>query len=704
MSRWKPIAWFAAGGIGGALGAMLVLDDDAGTAGTAPSSLVEGVASLARDRSGAGRAGDQPDIAERLDAYREAQELTDAAALSRDLERLAARSWSPSRDLEIDALLGRLSEMAPDYSAELAVALGLDAHFVAQAWLSWAQADPDAAIAGLAGIPGAAARREVALALTDIIGDDARSLARIGAGLPSPERDALQVEWLARLAGDDPFAAFREATLIAAPALQRSALDRIAVVWAGQDPYAALAQADSLPQNLATRFRSQLFGEWARLDADGYVAYLESTPNLPQEATSGISYMLLANPELLERAAANFPPELSRSIRLSVYTATARSDPERAKAEAAALPPGQDRDMALQIVAAALAETDPEAALDWARNLDPPSPNALRSITLSISRQDPSRLLAMLDDPASGIDSQLVLSAATSVTTVDPGKVSELADGLLARSDAMSAQALQRLVGNWMQRDPETALDWVLAHGTDVAPDVLAAAASTLAARDPRSAAAYLDRIPAAQRGAWVTQVAGQYGRSDPHGAMAWLSQFQGQEMYDVALRQLISNAAQTDGRTAAQLLSQAGGAVQFGAAQAVASRFAMQDPREAARWAQTLGDPRARSTAQAAIAGAWYASDPAEARRYTLDMPAGAERDAVLGNLLLRSASAGNFDRALVDGFSSDQMRQQAIGVGITMLARNDLARARALLESEISDPAERERIEAQIAQIRTQ
>jgi hypothetical protein len=249
-----------------------------------------------------------------------------------------------------------------------------------------------------------------------------------------------------------------------------------------------------------------------------------------------------------------------------------------------------------------------------------------------------------------------------------------------------------------MQRDPGTALDWVLAHGTEISPDVLTNAASTLASRDPVGAAAYLDRIPASHRGAWVTQVAGQYGRADPHAAMAWLSQFQGQEMYDVALRQLISGAAQTDGRAAATLLSQAGGTVQFGVAQVVASGFARQDPREAARWAQTLSDPRARSTAQYAIANAWYAFDAGGARSYALGMSAGAERDQLLGNLVTRAASAGNFDRALIDGIGNDALRQQAIGVGITLLANRNPAQARALLASEISDPAERERIEAQI------
>ena len=704
MALWKPIAVFAAGGIGGALGATLLLDDDSSSAATAPASLVEAVTGLGRDRSGAARAGDAPEVAERLDAYREAQAQTDVAALSRDLERLATRSWSPSRDLEIDALLGRLSELAPDYAAELAGALRFDAHFVAQAWLTWADADPDAAIAGLAGIPDAAARREVALALTDIIGDDARGLARIAAALPPGERNALQLQWLARLAGDDPFAAFREATLIGEPALQRSALENIAAVWAGQDPYAALAQADSLPQTLVTRFRAQVFSEWARLDADGYLAYLESTPNPPQEVANGIQYLLTANPELVARAVGNLPEGLAQSARLSVLNAMARTDPERAKAEAQGLPPGQERDQALQIVANALAESSPEAALEWVRNLDPPSLNAERGVTMTMARSDPSRLFAMLDDPASGIDPQLLLSVATSVTTTDPGKVSEFADGLLARSDALSAQALQRLVGNWMQRDPELALEWVLAHGTDVAGDVLATAASTLAARDPAGAAGYVDRIPAAQRGAWVQQVAGQYGRADPHAAMAWISRFQGQEMYDVALRQLISNAAQSDARTAAQLLAQASGSVQLGAAQAVASRLAAQDPREAAQWAQTLSDPRARSSAQVVIAGAWYTSSPEAARSYALNMPNGADRDQTLASLLLRSASAGNFDRALLDGFSNDAARQQAIGRGITMLARNDLPRARAMLDSEITDPAIRAQIETQIRQITTQ
>jgi hypothetical protein len=441
-----------------------------------------------------------------------------------------------------------------------------------------------------------------------------------------------------------------------------------------------------------------VFTEWARLDAEGYVSYLESTVELPSEATGGIQYLLAANPELIERIAGSFPADLGRSIRAAALNALANSDPETARARAESLPAGPERDMALQAVASALVETDPEAALEWARNLSPPSQNALRSITLALARQDPRRLLAMLDDPAPGVEPQLLLVVATSLDTSDPSQLPTLADGLLGRSDAQSAQALQRLVGNWMQRDPETALDWVLAHGTEFDANVLASAAQTLAARDPVAAAAYLGRIPPSQQSAWITQVAGQYGRSDPYGAMAWVAQFQGQDTYEVAVRQVIANAAQTDAYAASQMLSQASATVQFGASQPVAAALAQQDPRAAVRWAESLSDARARSSATAVVAVTWYNSDPNGARTYVLDLPGGADRDQLLGNLVQRSAGSGNFDRELIRGFESDVARQQAVSTAILLISRNDPAQAQALLLREVAVPADRARIEAQI------
>jgi hypothetical protein len=97
-------------------------------------------------------------------------------------------------------------------------------------------------------------------------------------------------------------------------------------------------------------------------------------------------------------------------------------------------------------------------------------------------------------------------------------------------------------------------------------------------------------------------------------------------------------------------------------------------------------------------VAVTWYNSDPNGARTYVLDLPGGADRDQLLGNLVQRSAGSGNFDRELIRGFESDVARQQAVSTAILLISRNDPAQAQALLLREVAVPADRARIEAQI------
>jgi hypothetical protein len=130
-----------------------------------------------------------------------------------------------------------------------------------------------------------------------------------------------------------------------------------------------------------------------------------------------------------------------------------------------------------------------------------------------------------------------------------------------------------------------------------------------------------------------------------------------------------------------------------------VASALALQDPRGALRWAESLGDPQARTSAAGAAVAAWAATDLPAVRRWSLDQQRGEDRDRILGLLVLGTAAGGEFDRDLLAGFDSDGLRDLAAGRAIQLIARSDPAQARDLLEREIDNPAERARIEAQIA-----
>jgi hypothetical protein len=165
-----------------------------------------------------------------------------------------------------------------------------------------------------------------------------------------------------------------------------------------------------------------------------------------------------------------------------------------------------------------------------------------------------------------------------------------------------------------------------------------------------------------------------------------------------MALREIISGVAQADPVMAAQGLSQASPDVQSGSASLVASQWAQQDPRAAAEWASALTESQARSSALTSAVGAWANSDRVAAKRWTLELRPGAERDEILQRLILRTANDGVFDRELLTGISSPPRRQQILQTTILNLARTDPDQARELLESEVTDDAQRATIERTI------
>jgi hypothetical protein len=165
-------------------------------------------------------------------------------------------------------------------------------------------------------------------------------------------------------------------------------------------------------------------------------------------------------------------------------------------------------------------------------------------------------------------------------------------------------------------------------------------------------------------------------------------------------LRGVITGSAQIDPRRAAELLSRASAEVQLGSSRQVAQLWAQKEPRAAAEWAIDVADDRGRENAVSAAVMVWGTNDLSAAKNWTLNLDRGATRDQALGPLLSRSASAGAFDRGLLDAMSSDQARQNALASVVPVLSRTDPDQAQALL-GEISSANTRRQVEEQIERI---
>src|SRR5690606_23305616 len=139
---------------------------------------------------------------------------------------------------------------------------------------------------------------------------------------------------------------------------------------------------------------------------------------------------------------------------------------------------------------------------------------------------------------------------------------------------------------------------------------------------------------------------------------------------YEAGMRFAFAELARRDPQAAARALEAVSAGGRIAAAGTVADVWAQSDLQAALRWASSLSDPRARSTAVPEAVGRWSSKDAQAAEDWTLARPPGDERDRTL-YLLLR-------------GRSFSQLPREAYSTNPT-----------AVLLSRIGDPAMREAAE---------
>jgi hypothetical protein len=215
-----------------------------------------------------------------------------------------------------------------------------------------------------------------------------------------------------------------------------------------------------------------------------------------------------------------------------------------------------------------------------------------------------------------------------------------------------------------------------------------------VAMRDPRNALAQSGQIPAVAREQWMQGVAQGYAQNDPQGAIDWLAQYRAEPWYARAATNAAMQLAQRDGPAAARFVD-AIDTERFGPqaqqlVTTIATSWANRDPAAAAEWAMDRGNPQERTNAIGSVVRAWSGQDAAAARQWTLRLPQGAMRDKALTTILQTTVSQGSgLDAGLLNAFTSDAARQQAVLQVAQGLAYNDLARARTVVDGYLTDPA---------------
>jgi len=206
--------------------------------------------------------------------------------------------------------------------------------------------------------------------------------------------------------------------------------------------------------------------------------------------------------------------------------------------------------------------------------------------------------------------------------------------------------------------------------------------------------------LPPSQRAAWVEGVVALMAQTDIGRAQGFLEQLRGQPGYEAAYGVVTQAMVRADPAAAARMLENAPSADAIRTASFVLAReWANRDPTAAGRWALGLEDAEIQRGAINAVVSMWAQRDAAAAERWIFGIANGSQRDAAADGYIDAAAQAGRFEPRLLEAYSSTEKRQQGASRAIVTIGGSDPAQARRLLDTYVTDPAARARIEEQLA-----
>lgn len=651
-------------------------------------------------------------VTERVAAYERALAADGASELEAMIDQAAASPRSRARDLDLAALLARLSEIDPQRAVDFAQSAYLDTPLLIQAFDALARADTKAVLDSLARVSPVAKQRSIAFALLDTLGFDSDAVEQLAAALPDGARAGFELDALLVRARTDPEGAMRDALSHNPQVLQNYLLPELAEAAVAADPAAALALGDLIAdQGVRLSYQRAVMTAWADLDPEAVLAFL-GTAGPAELATSADVFATLAeyDPDRLLAAAEAFPPAAGASARRAVIQTLAQRDPEAALAMLDAMPPGRDRESMLSTVALAYGRQNPDLALAWAKALSPPSQAAMQSVFRGISLTDASRAVDMylqeLANPSAfgpggmAASGMLSLPAMMPILSANAADMRRLADGLLQLDNPQLQGQLSAAVSVWANQDSDAATDWALANAERLDANALRSVAQQMAAENADLALSTIDRLPEPQRAGWIQGVVSALSLTDIDRTRTLVEQLRGQPAYGAAYATMTQVMARTDPQGAARMLAnaQSDAAVQS-VAPIVAMQWASRDPESAATWALSLDNSQIQASAVGTVATAWAARDPEAAQRWLFGLDVGPSRDRAADGYIGAAAQAGLFDPHLLDAYSTDQARQQGASRAVIAIAGSDPSEARRLLDTYVTNPAIRAQTEAILA-----
>jgi hypothetical protein len=335
-------------------------------------------------------------------------------------------------------------------------------------------------------------------------------------------------------------------------------------------------------------------------------------------------------------------------------------------------------------IAGEMVKQDPHAALQWARENDRPP---MQSLEYTVIRQmvliDPQLALAEAQNIRdAGMRSSMVSNVIHLMANEDPASAAQLLAQIPDEQARLQASA--RLVSVWVDRDPDSAIDWILSQDGPQSANMLQTAVGRLARSDPDAAIRLLPRLGEGAQYGMRQTIAQQLAQSESaERALNFVRQFEGQDGYDALQASVIGGIARQDPLEAKRLADQLSSVAARDAAYAgLIQHSARTNPAEAAQWAESISDDNYRMSALGQVANQWSRSDPVAAERWLNGLPEGRNRDAAISMAAGAWSKPSEQQKRLINSIDDRNMRSQAKFRLAYRLLRSDPPAARKMMQ----------------------
>jgi hypothetical protein len=414
--------------------------------------------------------------------------------------------------------------------------------------------------------------------------------------------------------------------------LRESVIGQIAQNAIHTNPSAVLTALQTLPVNKAyMAILGNVFAAWGSEDPKSAIAAatsLQAGRNHDLAVQSALQGWASVDPREALAWADTLPEGLIRNQAVSTaITALAQQDPQQALNSLAFVANVLTRNSLTVKVVADWAQDDPKAAVNWVQQntFGYTQNQALTAIMDPLSKLDPQAAANLLTQMPSGDGSLISSTKQISQNWAELDPVADLnwlkylndASGTGAVSAVKSALEVN-VVSIWANNNPNAALAYVESLGSaDPQFDkLIAAVASSAAAADPVSAAAWLQSLPDdGTRSAALNSVVNQLITTNPQEALQLATQMSAGPEQDSVYSKIISTWSATDPAAASDSLSVfPPGPALTSAAQNVAANWIQADPTAAANWIKSLPPGDIRDIGASEEAKALVTSNPSTA------------------------------------------------------------------------------------------